>query len=88
MRLLSVRMLLAAVMYSAIFPLSNLFGGGVAMAGIFITLPFLPLGWIGGLSLVWLLGTERAFLAGVAISVFCQVVPLMALWSFSRRPRA
>ena len=66
MKLLSTRQLGLAALYAAIFPISNVAGGGIAMAGIFATLPFLPLAWVGGVALAWLFGTEQVYLVGAA----------------------
>jgi hypothetical protein len=74
--------------YSLVFPLTNLVGGAVAFMGLVVTLPFLPLAWVGGLALVSVAG-EASYLVGAAITVFLQVLGLATMWSlWARRRRA
>ena len=70
---------LAALIYSAIFPLTNLAGGDLAEVGIAVTTPFIAVAWGGGLLLVGILRTEHAYLLGFGLAVFAQVVLLMSL---------
>lgn len=69
--------------YSAIFPLTNLAGGGLALAGIAVTLPFLSLAWVGGMAMVRLVGNEEAYLMGAFITIFVQV--LLVLFAIANR---
>jgi len=63
-----------AVIYSAIFPLSGLFGKTVVTIALFITIPFLPIAWIGGMALVDIFNTESAYPIGLYFSVLIQVL--------------
>lgn len=74
---LTTRQIAFAVVYSAIFPLSNLVGGVVAGIGIVVTLPFLGLAWIGGMTAVSLVGNEAAYLAGAFLTILTQVLLLL-----------
>ena len=69
---------LLIIIYSLIFPLSNLMGGVLSSIALWLTAPFMLLGWLGGMIFVWVAGTERAYLLGVFISIFAQV------WVFIR----
>ncbi len=82
--LLSPRQFVLAAVYSSIFPLTNLAGGTVALLGIVLTLPFLPLAWVGGMALVSVSG-EATYLLGAAIAVFIQVLVLAGRSSDLRR---
>lgn len=84
-RLLTKRQLVAALAYSMIFPLTNLAGGSAMFVGILLTMPFLPLAWVGGMILVSVAG-EKAFLYGAFITVLAQVLLLFLGWS-AVRPR-
>lgn len=74
---LTKKQLAFALAYSAVFPLTNLAGGWVASLGILVTLPFLGLGWIGGMIMVSLVGRESAYLVGVFLMVFFQLVLIL-----------
>ena len=76
---LTRRQLFIAAAYSAIFPLTNLVGGGLAMFGIALTLPFLGLAWVGGTALASLFRNEGAYLAGAALTVFLQVLLVLLI---------
>lgn len=78
---LSSRQLLIAFAYSAVFPITNLIGGGLALLGIIITYPFLPLAWVGGTLTVSLFGSESAYLFGAFATVVLQVLFCMLVWS-------
>lgn len=84
---LTRRQLAIALAYSAVFPLTNLAGGALAMFGIIVTLPFLGLAWIGGMVLVSLVGSEQAYLVGASLTVFLQVVSVMFVRSGILRKR-
>lgn len=86
-RLVPTRYLAAAAIYSVVFPLTNLAGGDFMLVGILLTLPFLPLAWVGGLAVVWLFGSESFYLLGAALTVFLQVVALVAAFFFLRRDK-
>ena len=66
-------------MYSLIFPLSNLVGGGVAFIGMVFSLPFLPIAWVGGLLAVNGAHDENAYLIGAALTVMLQVLIIFTL---------
>ncbi len=71
-----------AITYSAIFPLSGLLGKTVASIALFITIPFLPIAWIGGMALVDIFNTEDAMPFGLYFSVLIQVLLVL---KFSRK---
>jgi hypothetical protein len=75
---------LLAVGYAAFFPLTNLVGGALAMFGIVVTLPFLPIGWVAGMALVSITKSEPTYLVGVFIAVLAQVVMLTWAWNSSK----
>lgn len=86
---LSSRQLLIAFAYSAVFPITNLIGGSIALLGIIITYPFLPLAWVGGTFTVSLLGAESAYLLGAFAPVVLQVLICMLIWTalITREPQ-
>ncbi len=71
-----------AIIYSAIFPLSGLLGKTVASIALFITIPFLPIAWIGGMALVDIFNTENTMPFGLYLSVLIQVLLVL---KFSRK---
>ena len=78
---LSSRQLLTAFAYSAVFPISNLIGGGIALVGIIVTYPFLPLAWAGGMLTVGMFGSEVVYLFGAFVTVVLQILLCMVVWS-------
>ena len=78
---LSSRQLLLAFAYSAVFPITNLIGGGTMLLGIIITYPFLPLAWVGGMLTVSVFGSESMYLIGASATVSLQVLLCMLVWS-------
>jgi hypothetical protein len=78
------KLLLSVFAYSAIFPITNLAGGEAAGFGIFVSLPFLPVAWMGGVVTVWIAGSEKFYLIGAFIAIFIQVW-LVALVLFPTR---
>ena len=85
--LLTRTQLVASFAYACVFPLTNLAGGAVAFIGIVISMPFLPISWIGGMTLVWVFGSESAYLFGASITTLIQVLVLQAALSLARRAR-
>lgn len=83
--LLTPRQVLLAVAYSAIFPVTNLVGGTVSMLGILVTLPFLGLAWVGGMTVVSVIGREDAYLVGASLTVFVQVLLILLVRNALRR---
>ena len=69
--------LVIALAYASIFPISNLLGGGIMMLGIVLSIPFLPIGWIVGMSFVKVFGSESAYLSGAFIAVAIQAFLLI-----------
>jgi len=78
---------LAALIYSAIFPLTNIAGGGLAEFGVAVTRPFIAVAWGGGVLLAATLHAEHAYLLGFGLAVFAQVVLLMSLVTLVVRKR-
>ena len=71
-----------------IFPATNLIGGSVMLLGVFLTLPFLPLGWIGGMALVSITN-ESTYLLGATFAIFIQAVLLIGgISSLTRKDTA
>lgn len=78
------KQLIGILIYSLVFPLSNLVGGSIMLAGIFLTLPALPLAWIGGMSIVWLFGNENLYLIGAGMTILLQSYFAIAIWNWYR----
>jgi hypothetical protein len=74
-----IRWILFWLIYSAIFPVTNLIGGGVMLIGIILTIPFLPFAWVVGVGFVNLFGSESFYLIGAYFGIFLQVIFLMPL---------
>lgn len=85
---LSSRQLLVAFAYSAVFPITNLIGGGIMLLGIVITYPFLPLAWVGGMLTVSAVGSESAYLIGAFATIVLQVLLCMLVWSALKMRKA
>ncbi len=68
---------LFAVVYSALFPVFVSFGGAIATIAIFLYIPFLPVGWIGGSAFVCVFKTQNAYPAGLSITILLQVIFVM-----------
>ena len=66
-----------AIIYSAIFPLSGLLGKTIGLIALFITIPFLPIAWIGGMALVDIFNTDSVYLIGLYFSVLLQVLVVL-----------
>lgn len=79
--LLTTRQLVLGLSYSAIFPITNLIGGGIMLFGIVVTYPFMPLAWVGGMLAVSLMGSESAYLFGAFTIILLQVFLCMVIWS-------
>lgn len=77
-----------AFAYSAVFPITNLIGGGIMLLGIIITYPFLPLAWVGGTLTVSMFGSESAYLFGAFAAVVLQVLLCMLVWSVPKNAGA
>lgn len=54
------------------------------LVGIFLTLPALPLAWIGGMSIVWLFGNENLYLVGAGVAILLQSYFLIIIWNWCR----
>ena len=63
-----------AIIYSAIFLLSGFLGETAGFIAMFITIPFLPIAWIGGTALVDILNTKDAMPFGLYFSILIQVL--------------
>ncbi|MGE4471729.1 hypothetical protein [uncultured Sulfuricurvum sp.] len=62
-----------ALVYSFIFPITYLIGGAIASIGNIITFPFLPGAWIVSKGFVYLFGSGNIYLFGLAIGIFFQL---------------
>ena len=52
------------------------------LMGIFITLPFMGLAWVGGLLSVKIVDNENVYIWGVSITIFIQVWLIYLLYKF------
>jgi hypothetical protein len=86
-RLISLRQLVMALTYSAVYPISNFVGGGAATVGFVVTAPFLPLSRFGGMAFASWFGTMKAYLPGAFVAVVAQVLALIAISSLVRQWR-
>lgn len=82
---LSKKQLIGALAFAAVFPVSNLMGGTTMLIGIVLSIPFLPLAWIGGMGVVWAVQNEQGYLIGAALTIFMQIYAVMTLWNWARR---
>ena len=69
---LSKKQMLGLLAYTAVFPVTSLVGGQVAVFGIVVTFPFMPIAWVGGACVASALGSERFYLFGATATVFLQ----------------
>lgn len=60
------------ILYAMIFPLSQAVGGAFAEFGLFLVLPFLPLGYVIGAWIALLFGAPGFFPLGMTIGLFFQ----------------
>jgi hypothetical protein len=74
--------ILLPLAYAAIFPITNLVGGGISLLGIAVTLPFLPVAWVVGMAAVSITHSEAAYLAGASLGVLVQV--LLLIWVYAK----
>jgi hypothetical protein len=80
------RQVVLAFVYALIFPVTNLLGGTLEIIGLILTVPFMPIAWIGGLAMVDITGFEASYAVGMAITIFLQVWLVMA-WRASALKR-
>jgi len=64
-----------ALIYSALFPVLGFLLNDTVVLIIYI--PFLPIGYIGGMALVDLFNTENAYIVGVVLTIFLQIIFIM-----------
>ncbi|MFA9949808.1 hypothetical protein [Dentiradicibacter hellwigii] len=64
--------MLGLVVYALLFPLSQKLGGRFADIGLFVTFPFIPVGYVIGGLFAQLLATSKAFLPGMVAGIFFQ----------------
>jgi hypothetical protein len=62
-----------ALVYSSLFPVTYLIGGMTATIGTLISFPFLPGAWIVSKGFVYLFGSGNIYLFGLAIGIFFQL---------------
>jgi hypothetical protein len=79
------KQLLVVFIYSSIYPITNIVGGNIMDFGIFVSLPFLPFAWMGGMIVVWIAGSEKVYLLCAFISIFIQVWLVVVGLSFTRK---
>ena len=78
---------IAAVIYAIAFPLSNLIGGGIQTFTLFVTAPFLFLGYFVGWLAVSIFGSPKAYTYGLVLATFIQVWLLLVLWNLWKVPK-
>lgn len=76
----------AALAYSAAFPLSTVVGGGVMNFFLLATIPFLPLGWILGNVAIQIFGSTLAYPVGLSAAIFLQVWGILVLRNMAKEP--
>ncbi len=76
---------MAAVAYAGAFPLSQIVGGAASTVCLFLTAPFLAVGYIVGLVSVAVLRIEAAYPFGLFCAVLVQVWCLLAYWNKGSR---
>jgi asparagine N-glycosylation enzyme membrane subunit Stt3 len=81
------RQIILILAYALVFPVTSLLQGAIATIGLIVTLPFLPIAWIGGMAMVGITGFEASYLAGVFVAIFLQVWLVMAWRSSVRKKR-
>lgn len=69
---------LLVVAYSAIFPIANLIGETAVMVAIFLTFPFLPFAYVGGMCVASVFSEKvayvgAAYVLGASVTIFLQV---------------
>jgi hypothetical protein len=83
--ILTFRHLLIALMYSAIYPITNIFGGEISLFGMAITFPFLFIASACGMVIIGLVGTENAYFIGAYPAVVIQVLVCTVMWVIIKR---
>ena len=77
----SLTQAIAAIAYASAFPLSQLVGGGLLIACLLLTAPFLAVGYVVGYAFVAVFGTSAAYPFGLFLAVLVQVWCLLAYWN-------
>lgn len=67
------KIVLWALVYSFLFPVTYLFGGMIATIGNLVTFPFLPGAWIVSKGFVYLFGSGNIYLFGLSFGIFFQI---------------
>ncbi|MFY9143758.1 hypothetical protein [Sulfuricurvum sp.] len=67
------KIVLLALVYSFLFPVTYLVGGMIATIGNLVTFPFLPGAWIVSKGFVYLFGSGNIYLFGLAFGIFFQI---------------
>jgi len=88
---LNGKQLLVVILYTAIFPIANLIQGKIGEVPLFLNAPFLPLAWIGGMSMTFAFSAKdpyinSAYVMGASATIFLQVW-LCAVISFNRKKK-
>jgi hypothetical protein len=65
---------IAIVVYSLIFPLTQLMGESFVVVGFLVTLPFVPIAYICGMVTAVTFGSETGYIFGFSLAVLAQVV--------------
>lgn len=74
------KILLWALVYSILYPITYLAGGTLATIGNLFAFPFLPAAWIISKGFVFLFGSGTIYLFGLAFGILVQIV-LIAMYS-------
>lgn len=67
------KVVLSALIYSILFPVTYLIGGMIATIGNLATFPFLPGAWIVSKGFVYVFGNGNIYLFGLAFGIFFQI---------------
>lgn len=71
---MSKRQWIGIIVYSLVFPLTQIIGGASLMLGVILTAPFLSIGYIFGMSLLSAFGGgDVVYVGGVTLSTLAQV---------------
>lgn len=77
-RIFLIRLGISAA-YASVFPVTNVLGGGIAMLGILICIPFLPISLLVGMLFTYWFDSETTYLAGAFLAILIQ---FLVLWYF------
>jgi hypothetical protein len=80
--------MIAIIIYSLIFPLTQLMGEPFVVVGLLLTSPFLPIAYICGMLVAGLFGSEAGYVVGSCMAVMVQVALALVVVVVVRHARA